>query len=128
MKALVCGACADIRALPSLETLHSSLTDWVRCRCGNCEGRWVDPHRGTATFRAAERDKVFVLGLNNDYFIPAIGGRLKMFEDMRAAHERPTRAPDHVFDASRAACWAVVFTIGASSDTSWTDGLPGDKP
>lgn len=117
MKALVCGACADVRALPSIPPYE----EWTTCRCGNVSARWVDPRAGRAEFKAKDPGNAFVMGLHNGVFGPASQGRLAMFEDFRAAHEAATDAPGYVFDKSRAACWAVIFRIGHTSDTAWAE-------
>lgn len=113
MKALLCGRCGDIQALQ---------VEWRSCKCGQTRARWIDPKCGTAEFTVPEDGVVnqsFVLGLNNHLLVPAMEGRLGMFQDFRDAHERATYAPEHVFDKSRAACWAVVIRVGATRDVSW---------
>ena len=67
MKALICGACMDIRALEP----HG---EWTACRCGNVKARWVDPVRGTVKVRAEERGLARILGLNNAFLLKAIEG------------------------------------------------------
>lgn len=114
MKAFLCGYCADIQALQS---------EWRTCKCGVTSAHWVDPFRGTAEFRQpappADGSHCFLLGLNNHLLAPALRGELAMFEDFRAAHERATDAPNHVFDKSRANCWAVIVRVGQTSDVTW---------
>jgi len=115
MKALVCGRCADIRALQE---------DWVTCECGNLSGRWTNSFTGTAEFKARDKSYGYILGLNNRVLGPAIQGHLGMYQDFRLAHDEATKAPNHVFDQSRANCWAVVFKIGTTNDTKWVqDGV-----
>ena len=114
MKALACGACGDIQALQ---------TEWRICKCGITSGHWVDPYRGTAEFRKSPEalQYSYILGLNNHLLSPALRGELGMFEDYRKAHDRATKAPNHVFDESRANCWAVVIKVGRTSDVSWAE-------
>lgn len=111
----MCGSCGDFRAL------SPDRGEWVTCRCGNLSGHWVDGERGIAEFKARDRPKAFVLGLNNHLLMPALRGQLGMFQDFREAHERATDAPNHVFDKSRCGCWAVIFAIGRTSDTSFVE-------
>ncbi len=112
MKALLCGNCGDIQALQ---------TEWRHCKCRAISAHWVDPQRGTAEFSADETDKRygFLLGLNNHLLVPAMRGELAMFQDFRAAHELATDAPNHIFDKSRANCWAVVVRVGQTADVNW---------
>lgn len=113
MKALLCGACGDIQALRS---------EWRTCECGNTSAHWTDPDAGLAEFRGRDRTLCFLLGLNNQLLIPALLGELGIWEDFRAAHDQATNAPRHVFDKSRAGCWAVVVRVGQTNDVSWADG------
>lgn len=115
MKALACGSCADIQALQ---------WEWRTCKCGNTSARWVDPYAGTAEFRAKDRSKAFLLGLNNHLLEPALRGELGMFEDFRLVHERATDAPGYVFDKSRASCWAVIVRVGQTGDVTWAKDDP----
>lgn len=113
MKALLCGRCGDIQALQ---------TYWRECSCGHTAARWVDPRAGTAVFRVPAdgvMNESFVLGLNNRVLEPAVRGELGMFSDFRHAHELAIDAPNHVFDRSRASCWAVVIRVGATNDVRW---------
>lgn len=50
-----------------------------------------------------------------------------MFEDFRAAHDAATKAPNYVFDKSRANCWAVVVQMGTTSDVRWSEIEVGDR-
>lgn len=119
VKALACGYCGDIRALGHGE---GGLRGWVSCGCGMTQARWVDPYRGTAEFKVPPLPtpfRCFLLGLNNHVLEPALRGELGMHQDFREAHERATDAPNHVFDKSRAGCWAVVARVGTTSDVTW---------
>ncbi len=117
MKALACGSCGDIQALQ---------VGWRTCACGAISAHWVNPHTGTAEFKASETNKRygFLLGLNNNLLVPALRGELAMFQDFRAAHEQATKAPNHIFDESRASCWAVVVRVGTTSDVTWVKEEP----
>lgn len=110
MKALLCGKCADVQALQ---------TEWRTCKCGNLSGHWVSPHLGTAEFRAQDRSAGFILGLNNQMLGPALRHELVDWEARRAIHDLATDAPNHVFDKSRAACWAVPVQVGTTNDCKW---------
>lgn len=112
MKALVCGECGDIQALQ---------VEWRSCKCGNVEGHWTNAMLGTAEFKARNRQHAFVLGLNNQLLGPALRGELGMWEDFRGVHELATKAPNHIFDESRADCWAVVVAVGRTNDVRWAD-------
>lgn len=114
---MVCGNCSDIQALRP---------EWRTCHCGNTSARWIDPFRGTAEFRARDRSKAFLLGLNNQLLGPALRGELAMFQDFRAAHDLATNAPHHVFDEKRANCWAVVVRVGQTADVGWAEGPPSE--
>lgn len=121
MKAIACGECADIRALPNTPPLQ----EHVSCRCGNVEAWWVNPSAGTVKVRARVRASAFILGLNNQLLVPALRGELGMHEDFRRAHDEATDAPNHVFDKSRCGCWAVIFAVGRTNDVSWADDDEG---
>lgn len=98
--------------------------DWQVCQCGHTGAKWEDPHKGTLIVAClSNRDHVRVLGLNNQLLVPAVAERAPFWEMYRQWHLYATQAPDHVFDSSRAGCWAVVFTVGSTGDTRWaTDG------
>lgn len=113
MKALVCAACGDIQALQ---------TEWRSCTCGNVSARWTDSHAGLAEFRAVERHSAFMLGLNNTMLLAAFDGAVDVFEKFRAVHDLATETPNHIFDKSRAACWAVITRPGRTSDVTWAEG------
>ena len=112
MKALLCAGCADIQALDR---------DWRTCKCGNTSARWTNAFTGTAEFKARDKALAYLLGLNNRVLGPALNGKLGMWEDFRDAHAAATDAPHHVFDASRANCWAVVAKVGTTSDVKWAN-------
>lgn len=124
VKALMCGACGDFKAL-------ARDGSWRECECGTVAARWTDSHRGLAEFwteAESERRYAFVLGLNNHLLQPALEGRLGMHADFRAAHDLATDAPSHVFDKSRCSCWAVVFAVGRTNDVAWAETGPGRDP
>lgn len=123
MKALACGYCGDIRALGHAESPLLD-TDPVSCSCGKTQGRWIDPSRGTAEFLVPPGNppfRCFILGLNNQLLVPALRGELGMWQDFRDAHNAATDAPNHVFDKSRAACWAVIARVGSTSDVRFVE-------
>lgn len=111
MKALVCNRCGDIRAL-------NPTGEWVDCNCATVRARWVDPAAGTAEFQEAEMGAAYVLGLNNQYLVPALSGVADFWENSRKLHDLATNAPHHVFDKSRASCWAVIMRPGRSNDVT----------
>lgn len=112
MKAIVCFRSGTVH-------IHSFTTEWTPCLCGNVKARWLDPHRGTVAVAARNRDSVRLLGLSNRLLMPALQTHGQSWEDFRGWHDGATVAPDHVFDRSRANCWAVVARIGSTSDTRW---------
>lgn len=95
---------------------------WEICRCGQTGARWEDPKAGTLIVACrSDRGKVFGLGLSNQLLLRAVTARGQAWEDYRAWHDLATDAPGYVFDKGRAGCWAVVFRVGATSDTRWAD-------
>lgn len=116
MKALACGLCTDIRALAPTDGV------WTSCRCGNVAAAWEDGSAGTARFRARDRAAAFVIGFNNHFLVPSLGGKVTTHELRRKLHDAATSAPNHVFDKERAGCWAVVFRVGETNDVRWDDG------
>lgn len=112
MKALVCAACHDIKAL-------NPDGSWAGCRCGHVRARWIDPRLGTAEF-TGHYPSAFLLGLNNQMFGPALRGETSLFSEAAALHDVATDAPNHIFDKSRAACWAVIVKPGRTNDVTWT--------
>jgi hypothetical protein len=110
MKAIVCG----------VGSIHvrSFGTEWTDCGCGNARAKWLDPFAGTVVVAARNRERVRLLGLNNAYLIPAFEKGLS-WESYRLIHERSVKAPGYIFDASKAACWAVIVEIGRSNDVRW---------
>lgn len=113
MKVIVCANSGDIH-------LISFSTSWTRCQCGNTAVRWIDPNQGTVVVAARRREYVRLLGLNNNYLIPMLQRDVDLkWEDYRSLHDEATSAPLHVFDKSRAGCWAVLMRIGRSSDVRW---------
>lgn len=113
VKALLCTVCMDVRGLPN----SGDVKRWVECDCGNARARWRDALVGTVEVDASSREDVRVLGLNNHYLLPAVAARTH--EQRRELHDAATDAPNHIFDKSRAACWAVVFRVGETTDVSW---------
>lgn len=110
MKALICAKCGDIQALQK---------EWRTCQCGNTSARWTNSRLGTAEFKAKDKTRAFLLGLNNRLLSPAIRAELTMWEDFRQVHEEATKAPGYVFDKAKAGCWAVVVQIGTTTDVKW---------
>ena len=125
MKALLCQHCTDIRAL-------APDGSWTVCRCGNVEARWTDPSAGTVSVRASDRSAVRIIGLNNSFLHACFeqGPAGFSMEDWRAQHERAVSAPGYLFDRSNRACWAVVYEVGQTGDTTWepTPSAGSDQP
>ncbi len=121
MKALVCAACMDIRALEP----HG---EWTTCRCGSSSARWLDPKAGTVKCKGSPRN-VRILGLNNRYLLEAV--RSPEHEDLvtaggqwewwRQLHDKAIDAPNYIFDKSKRACWATVVLVGETNDISWEE-------
>ncbi len=120
MKALVCTACVDIRALdPS--------GGWTACRCGNVEAKWADPEKGTVKVKAKNQGSARILGLNNTYLIGGCNGPTHremvaaggQWEWWRQLHDKATTAPGYVFDKDKRACWATIVKVGETNDITW---------
>ena len=96
---------------------------WAVCQCGHTGARWEDPRAGRLIVACrSNRGSVRVLGLNNQYLLPAVT-TVGRWEEHRQLHDAATDAPGFVFDKSRAGCWAVVFRVGSTGNTRWaTDG------
>lgn len=129
MKALVCTKCMDIRALEPNGA-------WTVCRCGNTEGRWLNPQEGQVRVRAKDRSFVRFLGLNNRFLIRAIegpttkeliasGGQWSWWKKL---HEFATDAKGYIFDKQFRECWAVVIKVGDTGDIKWEDEAPPSEP
>lgn len=112
MKALIC-------TFTGKSEIFSFEKEWTKCGCGNSAARWVDPLAGTVVVAARNREKVHLLGLNNRYLVQALTHNTPTWEYLRELHDQATEAPDHVFDKSRAACWAVIVPVGRTSDVRW---------
>jgi hypothetical protein len=115
MKAIFCGGCFDIRALPDTAGTE------VKCRCGNVTGWWTDPQRGIAKVHALERNLARVIGFNNRFLAAAFTGGSKGDEFWRLTHEQTTDAPGYLFDKSKRACPVVIILIGQTSDVTFDD-------
>ncbi len=118
MKAIICGECVDIRALPP--------TGSVACRCGNVAGEWMDPARGTVRVEARNRETVRVLGLHNGFlkyaFFERVDGKTTTDEQWREAHKFFTSTAERfLFHDDRRACPFVIFRVGETSDVHWKD-------
>ena len=112
MKALLCYAVGGLH-------LTSFGEEWRRCECRQTAVRWEDPDRGTVVVAAMQPEYVRIMGLSNAYLLPALGPEAGGFEAMRLRHTRATEAPGYVFDAAKAACWAVIFRVGSTGDVRW---------
>ncbi len=121
MKAIICFWSGTVH-------IDSFTEQWTACQCGNVRARWLDPHAGTVAVAARDRESVRLLGLNNHLLMPALQAsrwrdeghpRGQSWDEFRELHDRATDAPNHVFDKSRAGCWAVIVRIGATSDVRW---------
>lgn len=116
MKAIIC-------AIGPMH-IYSFGHEWTKCPCGQSAARWLDSKRGTMQAAVKyQQDRPFVklLGLNNQLLGPMVSARGQSWEFFRELHQIATRAPDYIFDESRAGCWAVVALIGTTSDSSWVD-------
>lgn len=121
MKAIICGIAGGIQLYtPGVEGQLGSPLGWHKCPCGLSAAKWLDPEKGTIAV-AARRDRGLVrgLGLNNQLLMPAFAARERSWETFRAWHDAATTTPGYVFDKARAACWAVPFVIGTTSDSRW---------
>ena len=122
MKALLCAACMDIRALDPDGA-------WTACRCGNSEARWLDADAGTVRVRAKDKGLVRILGLNNSFLLRAIKGADHLdlveaggqWEWWRKLHELATDAKGYIFDRQFRACWACIVKVNETSDIKWEE-------
>lgn len=112
MKALLCAKCVDIRAL------HPE-GEWTTCRCGNTSARWVDPNRGTVVVNAIDRDKVRILGMNNQMLTAGLMAGGHDNECWQHLHEIATDAKGFIFDKSMRGCWACILRVGETGDIAW---------
>ncbi len=97
---------------------------WAVCLCGNTGAMWEDPQAGKLVIATrGDKSNVLALGLNNQLLVRAIqaSGRGQAWQDYRDWHDIATDAPGYVFDKSRAACWAVIYKVGTTSDTRWAN-------
>jgi hypothetical protein len=120
VKAIICGAHGALH-------IRSLTPAWESCECGNVVARWEDAVAGTMAAAARQPHLVRGLGLNNSLLTSALTSRGQMWEEYRNWHEVATSAPGYIFDKSRAACWAVVFRIGTTSDSRWVAGEEYDE-
>ncbi|MDP9439061.1 MAG: hypothetical protein M3P49_09985 [Actinomycetota bacterium] len=119
MKAIICGGCVDIRALPP--------TGSAVCRCGNVTGEWVDPVRGTVRVEARNREAVRMLGLHNGFlkyaFFERLDGKPTTDEQWRRAHGLLTgESKGFLFHDDRRGCPFVIFRVGETNDVWWGAG------
>lgn len=120
MKALVCRACLDVRALPPQRRVA------VTCRCGLCCAWWEDPHAGIARFaEATPRSTAYFIGFHNRFMVTALTESLDD-EGFRALHAETTHCPGYHFDRSKKDCWAILLRPGLSSDTEIVSVAPAD--
>lgn len=123
-KAAVCTHCTDIIAPRRAWTTDRR---WRWCECEHAGVRWLDGDRGLLEVTAMHGPgHVMVLGLNNQFFVPALGGysnRPATAEAWRALHEQTcTDVPDYyLFHQDRRACWALLVQPGESGDITFVD-------
>lgn len=120
MKALVCGLCFDIRAL-------DPTCQWTKCRCGNTEARWLNPHAGTVSVRAKDRSKARVLGMNNDFLIDGVHNSPTGNAAWKLLHRRACNAPGYIFDEGKRGCWACIVQVGETADITWEPEAPEEN-
>lgn len=115
MKAILCQADED------LKIYVPGKYGWRVCECGFSAARWVDPGNTGDIIVATRQHHAMIrgLGLHNALLIPALTTPGQAWEDFRQWHDNATNSPGYIFDKSRAGCWAVVFRIGATSDSRW---------
>lgn len=118
MKAIICGICADVRALRDSSP--------VTCECGNVTGWWVDAARGTAKVFARERDKAKIMGIMNMLVVAAFRTYDYAPAKWRELHDEMTAsAKGYVFHREQRNCPVAIIGVGNSADVSWADELPG---
>jgi len=118
-KALVCAKCFDIRGL-------DPNGGFVTCFCGSSSARWEDAAAGKVRCRGSWSR---ILGLNNNYFVPAIAGPSHLdtveaggqWEWWRKLHDRAVDAKGYIFDRERRSCWATIVRVNETNDVRWED-------
>jgi hypothetical protein len=115
VKAVICGAAG------SLHLFTPGSPRWAVCQCKHTAAWWEDPEAGkiVVASRTGLTSTVRGLGLNNQLLLRALASRGQAWQDYRAWHDIATDAPGYVFDKAKAACWAVVFLIGSTTDSRW---------
>lgn len=108
----------DIRALTR------SVNDPVICRCGNVQGWWTDPIRGTMKVFAKEHEFAKVIGIHNDFLTFAFEHNpLHLDWSNKQWKEHTTAICDsakgYVFHESLRNCPVAIIGVGVTSDISW---------
>lgn len=113
MKAILCGICVDIRALPP----NGSVT----CRCGNVTAEWVDAQRGTARVQAYSPQDVRMIGIHNGFLKYAFHGEKGHPDhEWRAFHELLAKnSGNSLFAEDRRNAPVVIFRVGETNDVWW---------
>ena len=113
MKAIVCGLCADVRALRG-----EGEKDAVTCECGNVTGWWKNARSGSAVVRATNRDKAKILGIHNGILLAAFSAYDFSAEKWKRTHDDLVKESDGYVFKGRGCPFAIV-AIGNTIDTRW---------
>ena len=112
MKILMCARCFGF---------HSFSTEWRFCECRNMAAKWIDPNAGTVHVLGRNKNRTFIIGMNNRFLSGAIlsDPALRNDEAARELHNIATDAKGFLFDKSIRNCWAVVIRPGQTNDIYW---------
>jgi hypothetical protein len=121
MKAVLCGGCVDIRALPP--------TGHVTCRCGNASAWWTDPQRGIAKVYAKQRDLVRIIGIHNSFLQFTFNFHPWAIDHTSKAWKEETQkicdsAEGYIFHTDKRNCPVAIIGIGVTNDVSWAEEPP----
>ena len=115
MKAIVCGACFDIRALRG-----EGEKDAVTCECGNVTAWWRNARFGLVTVRAKDHDKAKILGIHNGMLQEAFTAYDFSAEKWKHVHDKHAEAAEGYVFKERGCPWALCG-IGRTDDVRWAD-------
>lgn len=118
VKAIVCGKCADIRALRS--------SGPVTCECGNVTGWWIDPNRGIARVYATDRSLAKIMGVHNGLVRAAFSAYDFSAQRWQDIHKALCEVADGFLFKDRN-CPVVIVAIGMSNDVTWADRPPSQS-
>jgi hypothetical protein len=116
MKAILCGACSDIRAL--------NRDNPVSCHCGKVQGWWVNSTLGVAKVYAEPHNRYYarIIGIHNIFLKTAFVENTPLTD---AIWKEMTRwicdnSDGYLFNKDRRDCPIVIIAIGQSNDVTWS--------